>query len=95
MFEADDQLTVHFLAEDYDVDINHELDDIRFHRSRVNLVTKAEPIGTDGKLVLEAETIPTVYTPFNPEGATVTRNGSLCTVTLPEKCPYVLLKFIK
>lgn len=36
---------VQLLAEDYDADINHELDAIRTHRSRVNLLTTITPIG--------------------------------------------------
>ncbi|MBQ8894529.1 MAG: hypothetical protein IJ043_09030 [Clostridia bacterium] len=95
MFEAEDRLTVHFLAEDYDVDIDHELDSIRFHRSRVNLLTKIEPIGIDGTLRLSAPTAPTVYTPFNRERATVTQKGGEYTVTLPPKCAYVILHFQK
>ena len=93
MFEAEDQLTVHFLAEEYDVDIDHKLDSIRFHRSRVNLVTKAEPIGIDGILCFETDKAPAVYTPFNPEASAVEFDGKVCTVTLPEKCPYAILQF--
>ena len=95
MFEADDQLTVHFLAEDYDVDINHELDSIRFHRSRVNLVNKAEPIGVSRILRMQASAAPTVYTPFNADPATVSFDGQTVTIQLPEKCAYALLQFPK
>jgi len=93
MFEAEDQITVQFLAEDYDVDINHELDKIRYHRSRVNLITKVEPIGVDGILKIETDKLPEVYTPFNEEAAKVEQSGNVCTVTLPEKCSYAILRF--
>ena len=95
MYEADDQITVQLLAEDYDVDINHELDSIRFHRSRVNLVTKAEPIGISRILRIQATAKPTVYTPFNLTPATVSFDGSTVTIELPEKCAYALLRFSK
>jgi len=95
MFEAQDSYIVHFLAEDYDVDIDHELDRIRFHRSRVNFVNKVEPIGIDGILRVEADTAPKVYTPFHSEGATVTKEGNVSTVTLPDKCSYAILVFSK
>jgi len=91
MYKTEDQITLHLLAEDYDVDIDHALDSIRFHRSRVNLVTKADPIGIDGVLQLETKVAPTVYTPFNKEAASVRMEGDQCTVILPEKCPYALL----
>jgi hypothetical protein len=95
MFETQDSYVVHFLAEDYDVDIDHELDRIRFHRSRVNIITKAEPIGIDGKLRLEANTAPKVYTPFCPDGTVVAHDGKVATVTLPDKCTYAILVFSK
>ena len=95
MFEAEDSYVVHFLAEDYDVDIDHALDSIRFHRSRVNLISKVEPIGIEGTLILETESTPTVYTPFDTESAAVTHDGRLCTVQLPKKCAYAILKFAK
>ena len=95
MFEAEDQITVQFLAEDYDVDIDHELDSIRYHRSRVNLVNKVEPIGIDGILKMETDKIPQVYTPFNQEEAKVEYADGICTVTLPEKCSYAVLRFVK
>ena len=43
--QDDSGFVVQLLAEDYDADINHELDAIRTHRSRVNLLTTITPIG--------------------------------------------------
>ena len=95
MFETDDQITVQLLAEDYDVDINHELDSIRFHRSRVNLVNKVEPVGIDGTLRLRADTCPKVYIPFSTEESSVEFDGKCYTVQLPKKCAYAILVFKK
>ena len=93
VFTDDRGLTVHFLAKEYDTDIDHHLDEIRFHRSRVNYVNKVEPIGITREIRLEAESAPTVYTPFN-EGATeVTRAGKTLTFTPPEGTAYMILRF--
>lgn len=95
MFEAEDQYIVHFLCEDYDVDIDHELDSIRFHRSRVNLVNKVEPIGIQGYIKINSTIDPIIYTPFNSKEATIRRSGDLCTVDLPDQCAYAILTFSK
>ena len=95
MFESDDAITVHLLAEDYDTDIDHKLDEMRFHRSRVNFVNKVEPIGVDGVICLRAATAPTVYTPFSSEASSVTEKNGIYTVRLPEKTAYAILQFSK
>ncbi len=95
VFESDSFITVHFLAEDYDVDIDHALDEIRTHRSRVNIVNKVEPIGIDGVLEFDGEAVPKVYTPFNNGESKVTSADGKVTVTLPEKCSYAIVKFAK
>ena len=93
MLEDEKGITVQLLAEDYDVDINHELDSIRTHRSRVNLLTTIVPIGIDRTVCVEANVAPTVYTPFHEETAAVTLADGVCTVTLPENCSYAILRF--
>jgi hypothetical protein len=95
VYETDNQIVVHFLAEDYDVDIDHELDRIRFHRSRVNLITKVEPIGIDGILRMDAASIPEVFIPFGGEAADVRQSSGVCTVTLPKSCSYAIVRFLK
>lgn len=95
MFDAEDQITVQFLAEDYDVDIDHELDELRYHRSRVNYINKVEPIGIGREIVIEADRTPEVYTPFTNEPSKVKRSNGICTITLPEKCSYAILRFAK
>ena len=95
MFEAEDQVTVHFLAEDYDTDIDHKLDAMRYHRSRVNFINKVTPIGITGLLKIQTEKQPEVYLPFHTEPATVSAENGICTVTLPENCAYAILRFAK
>lgn len=95
MFESDDALTLHFLSEDYDTDIDHELDEMRFHRSRVNFINKVMPIGIDGILELKTEMKPQVFTPFSQAATQITQQADRCTVTLPENCAYAILRFAK
>lgn len=95
VMEDEKGITVQFLAEHFDVDINHELDSIRNHRSRVNLLTDICPAGVGREIQVESEKKPTVYTPFcNGEAKAESENG-IATVILPEDCPYALLRFEK
>ena len=94
MYRQDQTMTVRFLAEDYDVDIDHELDSIRFHRSRVNLVNKVEPIGVDGILRLRSEKTPRVYIPLQDAPAQVQKDGREWLITLPPKCSYAIVQFV-
>lgn len=86
-------ITLQLVAEDYDVDIDHELDAIRVHRSRVNLLTDIAPAGVDRAICVETDVAPTVYTPFSGEAAQVSMDGNRCHITLPENCAYALLRF--
>lgn len=95
MFESKDSITVQLLAEDYDVDIDHELDEMRFHRSRVNYVNKVEPIGITDKVQIATEMIPDVYMPFTDGEAKLQKDGIVWTITAPEKCAYMIIKFSK
>ena len=92
MFSNTDGITVHLLAADYDVDIDHELDDMRFHRSRVNYVNKVEPKGVTNEIRIQADRAPIAHVPFGPE-ATVKEEKGIFTVTLPKKTAYLLLHF--
>ncbi len=95
MFESENAITIHLLAEDFDTDIDHALDEMRFHRSRVNFVNKVEPIGVTDTVSVEAFTLPNVYIPFSDEKAqTVERNG-LIDIHLPHKTSYAILHFLK
>ena len=95
MFETEQALVVHFLAEDYDTDIDHKLDEMRFHRSRVNYVNKVEPIGVDRVVTVRSEKELTVYTPFNEEETDVCLQEGVYKITLPEKTSYAIMKFMK
>ena len=83
---------VHLLAKDYDTDIDHRLDEIRTHRTRVNLITKVEPLNVSRAFTVETGLDVEVYTPFNDEGAKIARTGNSVRVELPEKCSYVVMR---
>ena len=83
---------VHLLAKDYDTDIDHRLDEIRTHRTRVNLITKVEPLNVSREFTVETELPVEVYTPFNDEGATWERRGGAVRVELPDKCSYAVVR---
>ncbi|MBP5288737.1 MAG: hypothetical protein J6Z79_02555 [Clostridia bacterium] len=95
VFETEDALLFHFLAADFETEIDQKLDDMRFHRSRVNLITKAEPAGVGRTLLLESRVTPRVFLPFREEDARVEKTDGGCRVTLPEKCAYAILSFPK
>jgi len=93
--ENKDRTVIQFIAEDFDVDIDHKLDSIRNHRTRVNLLTKIAPIGIDGVIRLESSVLPQVYTPFCDGESKIELDNGICTVTLPDKCSYAILSFKK
>ena len=95
MYESESAITVQLLAADFDTDIDHHLDEIRFHRSRVNYITKVEPIGVDPVVKIHADVAPEVYTPFHQEQSSVASDGMIHTITLPDKCAYAILHINK
>lgn len=95
MFRSGEEMILHFLAADYDVDIDHHLDEIRFHRSRVNFVNKVEPVGVTGQIRIASKAAPKVYLPFHEEEAGVELKDGVCTVSLPDKCSYAVVRFTK
>ncbi len=95
LFETDDGYTMHFLAADYDTDIDHTLDEMRFHRSRVNYVNKVTAIGVTDTLVFRTHRTPRVYLPFDQGEVNVTRGDGICTVYLPDHTSYIIVKFPK
>ncbi|MBE6689789.1 MAG: hypothetical protein E7590_00715 [Ruminococcaceae bacterium] len=94
-FETEKGFILHLLAGDYDTDIDHHLDEIRFHRSRVNFVNKAEPVGISREVLVASEISPRVFTPFNGEESAVCREAKGYRITLPEKTAYAILYFEK
>ena len=85
--------TLQLVAADYDVDIDHGLDAMRVHRSRVNLITSIAPRDTGGEILLQAAMPPTVHTPFCEGKAQAVVQGGVCRITLPKNCAYALLRF--
>jgi len=92
-FQDGEHYNVHFLAADYDTDIDHHLDEIRYHRSRVNFINKVEPAGVSRKVCIRSEKVPQVFTPFCEEETLVESKDGLVTVTLPKKCAYAVMRF--
>ena len=82
-----------FIASDFDTEIDEELDKIRFHRSRVNLITKVTPIGVDRKVTFETNKNIKVYTPVTDGEAKIEKDGDKITVTLPENTSYAVMRF--
>ena len=89
----DGALTVHCLAAEFDTQIDQELDAMRYHRSRVNLIIRADPIGTDDSISLVAGGHVQAFSPLTPgRDPAVTRQADRVTVTLPEQCSYAVLR---
>ena len=94
-FETEDSYIVQMLAEDFETDIDHKLDEMRFHRSRVNFINHVEPIGVKRVIQLKTDSSPTVYTPFNDCPSKIMQSNGVCTITLPEKTSFFILRFAK
>ena len=95
VFESDKYFIAHLLAEEYDVEIDRELDAVRTHRSRVNIITKAEPAGTDGEIRIQTHLPLRAYAPFSDDGPVIMPGADGYTVRLPECCAYAILRFDK
>ena len=95
MFETERGIALHLLAEDFDTDIDHKLDEMRFHRSRVNYVNKVEPIGVGEPIMLKAQGNIKVYTPFSDEPHKVNVSDGVYTVDLPKNTAYAIIQFQK
>lgn len=93
--ETDDSYIVQFLACDYDTDVDHELENMRQHRTRVNFIVKAEPLNTSRLVKLSAAKETVAYAPFNDEAPAVTAVNGGIEVKVPEKCVYMVLKVTK
>ncbi|MBS1370984.1 MAG: hypothetical protein HPZ91_13610 [Lentisphaeria bacterium] len=83
---------IHFLAEEYETQIDAELDRMRVHRSRVNLITAVAPAGTGGSLEVETALAAEAFAPLNGKQPRVKRDGAAVTVELPEPCSYVICR---
>ena len=94
VFEDEDALVVRMLAADYDTDIDHALDEMRFHRSRVNYINYVMPTGVTQEIRLRTDKTPEVFTPFNADATVETKDG-VAVVKLPEKTSFLLLRIPK
>lgn len=92
MFRDGERVLVHLYAADFDTDIDHHLDEIRTHRSRVNLVIKAKPIDIARTVRVRTDRKLTVYVPFREEPVQIARSGDCYDITLPEDCFYAIFE---
>lgn len=92
MFRSEGAYVLHLLAQDYDTDIDHELDNMRFHRSRVNYVNRAVPVNVSRKIVLRAAQKPQVFTPFHEDAAEVVFKEGAYEITLPQDTAYAIIQ---
>lgn len=92
-FSAKGSEIVQILAADFDTKIDEHLDKIRFHRSRVNLITDATAIGVAEKIVFKTKKKVKVYLPITKGEAQVERNGENITVILPKNTAYAIFEF--
>ena len=95
VFENEKGIVLHFLATQYHTDIDHKLDEMRYHRSRVNYINVVVPQAVDRTLKLVAEGVPQVFTPFNEEPSQVEATENGCKITLPENCAYATVFYAK
>ena len=95
LFETNDKYIIHMLSEDFDTDIDHELDEMRYHRSRVNFINRVEPVGITKTIRFKSDTPPEVYTPFNQGAQDISVSSGICTVTMKEKSSYCIFTFKK
>ena len=94
IYRKENAYVVHFLAADYNTDIDHQLDEMRFHRSRVNYVNKAIPIGIDQKICIASELKPRVYLPLGGGEARIEYNSGVYEIILPKETAYIIVRFV-
>jgi hypothetical protein len=91
--EQSQAYVVHLLAADYDTDVDHRLESRRYHRSRVDLIVKASPVGTDGIIEVETDYELKAFSPLTPGNTPqVKRTSGGMTVSLPENCSYAIIE---
>lgn len=94
--ESERNYFVHFLAADYDTEIDRELDAIRFHRSRVNLITAVAPIGVGSEFVLKSPLAAKVHVPFGGACATLTAGpDGRIRIEVDRPCSYLIVELAK
>ncbi|MBQ3866797.1 MAG: hypothetical protein II776_07825, partial [Clostridia bacterium] len=93
LYRGGGALTAHLLATDYDVHVDETLDGMRRHRSRVNYIDGARPLGLSRTLRVRSDRAPEVYLPLTEGAAAVKAEAGGWTVSLPEDASYVILRF--
>lgn len=83
---------IHFLAADYETAIDEELDRIRFHRSRVHLITGATPLNTASEILLNCEAAIEVFSPLTGPQPEIRKNGKETVIEVPENAPYLICR---
>lgn len=91
-FASGNKTIVHLLASEYDTDIDHTLDEMRFHRSRVNYVNKVTPLGVDHPIRLQFDGAVTVHTPFSTEPSSTAQDKDVWQISLPKETAYAILE---
>ncbi|MDY0175613.1 MAG: hypothetical protein RBT25_01835 [Lentisphaeria bacterium] len=84
-----------FVATQYEVEINKELDEMRYHRSRVNLYRSAPPCGQNGSVALKLQAgwkISRVILPLNSNPADWDSEGM---IRLPENVVMLIVELRK
>ena len=94
-FQNESGVIVHLLATEYDTDLDHHLDEIRFHRSRVNYINKAEPVGVTRVICGSGDALPTVYTPFEEVPFEMQKEDDGFVVKFAKDTAYIILHFQK
>ena len=91
-FKTQKEKIFHFLAAEFDAQIDAHLDKIRFHRSRVNLITNATAKNVSREILIRTNKTPTVYLPFGGTAEAV-RQGENVKIIFPENTGYAIIKF--
>ena len=95
IFESNENISIHMLAEKYDTDIDHHLDEIRFHRSRVNLINKVTAADVSSTVRLRSDGELKIHIPFREETASVNQQNGIYEIRLPENTAYAILELKK
>lgn len=93
LFEDRGRYYMHFLAAEYETDIDHRLDEMRYHRSRVNFVDQVKPVKVSQEVRVKAEKMPALYAPLSEGAGSVRKEGDSFVVTLPKDCIFFTLAF--
>lgn len=86
-------ITIHLLASDFNTEIDHKLDSMRYHRSRIHYITSAIPHNVDASVVIKCNMEVSVHTPMSESQTIIRRDGEYLNIELPPQCPYAIISF--